>query len=179
MLLCVCWILLGTWAVTTVGVQVVACLGRGRAAFDVLWLLPDWRLFAPNPRASDVRLLVRFRTGEVAGDWGELGITSKLDEDHPQLRWLFNPDRRVTKQMFDFSDLVRTSTVSLDQIRMNSDYLAVSEICIVVARDVGSHSVQFMLAESNWSMALFQVLLLSEFFQISPASMQGEDGFVG
>ncbi len=69
------------------------------ARFDVLYLLPRWSFFAPNPGHHDLHVVYRDWQLGAAGGWRELRATPT----NPVTRWFWNPDRFARKAVFDMT----------------------------------------------------------------------------
>jgi len=91
-------VLLGTCLAVTALVQIDTPLSYRLLGLDYFALLPDWRLFAPDPMASDFVVLSRgFDEQQSPNRWRH------IRSPEPRHWWagFFNPSRRRDKALFD------------------------------------------------------------------------------
>jgi hypothetical protein len=90
-----------------------------------------------------------------------------VDYRQAVLRGIFNPYRRVEKLLFDFRNQLIDSNINSAQVRVSSEYIALLGISEIVARNQGFDTVQFMLAETNYTLTTpFQVMMISDMHQV-------------
>lgn len=155
------------WLTLTVAVQFNASFTPLLSRWDPLGFLPRWTFFAPNPGHTDIRVLVRFGSTSGITPWSELWLSSRVDDQRTVLRGIFNPYRRVEKLLFDFRNELIDPTISPAQVRMCSEYIALLAISETVARIQGVDTVQFMLAETNYTLTTpFKVVMISDMHRV-------------
>ena len=155
-------LLFSIWLTLTVAIQFDSRFISILSRYDVLGILPRWTFFAPNPGHTDIRVLVRF--GSVSGvtPWSELWLSSHIDDRRTAIRGLFNPYRRLDKLLFDFRNAVIGIT-NPAQIRLSSEYISILAVAESVVPKFGVDTVQFLLAESNYTLGpAFKVILISD-----------------
>lgn len=126
---------------------------------SISWLVPDWRFFAPEPGVKDFVVVYRSKT--------RAGQLSALKEIAPApsgaLRWLWNPETRRRKALFDLTDSVHLMAERLskcgppqlhgslpDTVTLTAPYLAL--LNLVSGRVGGSvpRLVQFGIIHRGW-----------------------------
>ena len=160
-------ILFAIWLILTVAIQFDTSFTSTLSQCDVLGLLPKWTFFAPNPGHTDIRVLVRFGSSSGLTSWYELWLSSRIDDSRISVRGLFNPYRRVEKFLFDFRNALIEPATTPTQVRMSSEYIALLTISEMVARSRGAETVQFMLAETNYTLhSQFSVVMISDMHRV-------------
>lgn len=156
------------WLTLTVAIQFNSSFAPFISRWDALGLLPRWTFFAPNPGHTDIRVLVRFGGASGITSWSELWLSSRVDDRRTVLRGIFNPYRRVEKLLFDFRNELIDPTINAAQVRMSSEYIALLATSEMVARIQGVDTVQFMLAETNYTLTTpFKVVMISDMHRVS------------
>lgn len=159
--------LFSLWLTLTVAIQFNSSFTSLLSHWDALGLLPRWTFFAPNPGHTDIRVLVRFGGASGATSWSELWLSSRVDDRRTVIRGLFNPYRRVEKLLFDFRNELIDPTINPTQVRMSSEYIALLTISEMAAQIPGVIAVQFMLAETNFTLATpFRVVMISDMHRV-------------
>jgi len=155
------------WLILTVAVQFDISYKSALSQFDILGLLPRWTFFAPNPAHTDIRVLVRFGNSSRITSWNELWLSSRVDESRTYVRGLFNPYRRIEKYLSDFRNVLMEPKISPALVRMSSEYIALLALSEMVARSEGAETVQFMLAETNYTLPdQFNVIMISDIHHV-------------
>lgn len=155
------------WLILTVAVQFNASFTAIFTWLDRLGLLPRWTFFAPNPAHTDLRVLVRFGNSSGITSWYELWLSSRIDENGILLRGFFNPYRRIEKLLSDFRNELMEPEITPTQIRMSSEYIALLTMSETIARNQCVETVQFMLAETNYTLPnQFRVVIISDMHRI-------------
>lgn len=161
-------LLFSIWLILTLAIQFNTSFANTISQWDVLCLLPRWTFFAPNPGHTDIRVLVRFGNSSLIGSWRELWLSSRADDASTLVRGLVNPYRRVEKLLFDFRNALMEPSITATQVRMSSEYIALLEISELVARSLGCETVQFLLAETNYTLPTqFRVILISDMHRVA------------
>lgn len=141
-------VLLGAAVVATVLAQhPLRVFDRLRSADRTGLLLPDWRLFAPNPVTHDFHLLYRRFQGKAASDWE---IVSRISPRRArQMVWF--PERREEKAVLDIcqelSHLAAQGEPDLQgaaSYRILRDYLRRT----VLKQHPEAHAFQFMIVRT-------------------------------
>lgn len=160
-------LLFSLWLVLTVVVQFDITYKSALSRFDILGLLPRWTFFAPTPAHTDIRLLVRFGNSSGLTPWNELWLSSRVDESRTYVRGLFNPYRRIEKYLSDFRNVLMEPKISPPQVRMSSEYITLLALSELAARSLGAETVQFMLAETNYTLPdQFSTILISDMHRV-------------
>jgi hypothetical protein len=122
----------------------------------ISWLVPDWRFFAPEPLVENHVVVHRFKS--AANEVDSLQ-TLTLKSAGP-FRWLWNPEIRQHKAVFDLTDGLHKLADKLIDHEARSDYpdaLVLTEPYLVllnlVSARVGTSRpglVQFGVVLSAW-----------------------------
>jgi hypothetical protein len=100
--------------------------------------------------------------------WKELWLSNRIDDRRTVLRGLFNPHRRVEKLLFDFKNLLIEPRITSTQVRLSFEYIALLAMAEMVITDPNVETVQFMLAETNYTLTTpFTPFLISDTHRIS------------
>jgi hypothetical protein len=160
-------VLCSFWLILTIAIQFDSSLASKLLRFDLFGLLPRWMFFAPNPAHKDLRVFVRFGLRSGVSSWYELWLSHRIDEHQSFLRGLINPYRRLEKLLSDFSNALGVPGISPSQVRLSSEYIALLGMAEAVAQSEGFDKVQFMVAETNYSLAdQFQVVMISDLHSV-------------
>jgi hypothetical protein len=155
----VCAAFFGTWFILSALAQ---CWPREswvrRTAIS--WLLPDWRFFAPEPGVKDFVVVYRWRTDDDTGPLHDIPPHTS-----GALRWLWNPESRRHKAMFDLTDGLRLMAQRLgdderrsgparsgypDVLILTEPYLVLLNLVSARARQSGPGLVQFGILHRAW-----------------------------
>jgi hypothetical protein len=116
--------------------------------WDRLYLLPEWRFFAPMPGQGDFHLLYR--------DWFKGGQTTEWTEVtpmRPRPWWsaIWNPRKRANKALLDIvTELARESrSVEDKRLAMTTSYLSLLNFVSSLERSVSPEFVQFLLMHTH------------------------------
>ena len=129
--------------------------------FDDLGLLPNNRFFAPRPVSMDLALLVRFRDGASdATPWRSMVRGRK----HPLLCFVWNPQHRVRKALYDSTELLQDGRLSADIVHVSYPYLLLLNVATAQARHEGHEYVQFAItAYPGFESGIHNLVFLSSF----------------
>lgn len=115
---------------------------------DVLNLVPAWNFFAPTPGQGDYHLLVRYQDADdTITDWRELS----LHDSRPAISFLWNPEKRIRKALFDVAQAAATLARASDGdlVVGTIPYLAVLNHVVAAPREPGTTAVQFLVMFSH------------------------------
>lgn len=123
----------------------------GRAALflrdrDMFGLFPGWNFFAPDPGRVDFHLLFRDELPSgVVTSWREIPLTSGRRWHD----WLWNPERRLKKVVFDaFAGLSQVVALRAD-VRLSIPYLVLLNCVSAYPRIYAFERTQFLVMMST------------------------------
>jgi hypothetical protein len=117
--------------------------------YDILALIPTWTFFAPSPGRTDYHLLYRdFAANGNLSLWRDVEL-----KPYSQLRFVWNPDRRISKAVTDqipsIVSPIREGD-AYDRVRMlEVPYIMILTFVSTIPQDFLAYRRQFLIAQTN------------------------------
>jgi hypothetical protein len=134
--------ILGLWALASLLALIERCREPIRL-YDVLFLIPEWKFFAPVPGQWDFHLLYRDRLGDGSiTEWTEVVV------GNPRRWWnaFWNPRKRGKKAVLDaVVGIAYQALAQKDAIPLSPAFLTLLNHISSLPRPEASHFTQFTL----------------------------------
>ena len=149
-------VVFGAWFVLSVVGQFLHPHDAWVRKGPISWVVPDWRFFAPEPLVEDH--LVVYRSKSRTAEPGPL-VTMALPSAGA-MRWLWNPEIRRQKALFDVTDGLHRSADALidregqtefpDALVLTEPYLVLLNLVSVRRPQPSEELVQFGVVLRTW-----------------------------
>lgn len=137
------------WVGLTVATHVSTRIAERVVEFDVFALVPAWSFFAPHPLTLDPHLI--YRDKAASGEFGAFREAPNSISAHSRFRCIWNPDRRVSKSLFDaLSELSGLAQcVKPHELKLSFPYLMLANYVMHLDGNSEAVSRQFAIVSSG------------------------------